>query len=320
MRAHDLSFVVALGLALTAAGCSSECRCLPPGWGDAGPIDAPPVPDVPVDAPVRAFPSLLPEHDGRALFVGNSYTFYNDLPGLYRTTALAAGEDLDAEAMVAAGGWTLAQHATDAATDGTDLSMRLRTGTGADTDWDVVVLQDQSQIPGFPATSPDRIASEDGASALGALADARGAAIVLYATWGRERGDETNPTLFPDFVTMEAALESGYRAMEARLVAEGRRVRLAPVGATFARIHADLVEAGEEPTAEGSLFDALYDADGSHPSPLGTYLVACVMVGTITGRDPMLFATPAGLPEPQAYAVRVAAATTLTSEAWRPTP
>jgi hypothetical protein len=274
----------------------------------------------PTDAPVRAFPSLLPEVAGRTLFVGNSYTFYNDLPGLYRETALSEGEILGPDAMVAAGGWTLAQHATDAATDGTDLATRLRTGTDDETAWDVVVLQDQSQIPGFPATSPDRVASENGASALAALADGRGAAVVLYATWGRERGDEANPDLFPDFLTMEAALEAGYRAMEARLRAEGRRVRLAPVGPAFARVYAYALDDGGDPTAEGSLFDALYDADGSHPSPLGSYLAACVIVGTITGRDPSLFEAPAGLLELEAQRVRSAASATLRSAEWRIEP
>ena len=30
----------------------------------------------------------------------------------------------------------------------------------------------------------------------------------------------------------------------------------------------------------------LHGDDGSHPSPSGTYLAACVLYGTITGRDP----------------------------------
>ena len=34
----------------------------------------------------------------------------------------------------------------------------------------------------------------------------------------------------------------------------------------------------------------LYDPDGSHPSPLGTYLTACVFYGVLTGQ------TPVGLP------------------------
>ena len=145
---------------------------------------------------------------------------------------------------------------------------------------------------------------------------------MLYVTWGRERGDETNPALFPDFETMEAALEAGYRSMAVRLTAEGRTVRLAPVGPAFARVHASVVAAGGDPVAEGSAFDALYDPDASHPSALGTYLAACVILSTITGRDPDSFADAPSLAlDPAAAAtMRAVAHDVLADPAWAPTP
>ena len=36
----------------------------------------------------------------------------------------------------------------------------------------------------------------------------------------------------------------------------------------------------------------LYDPDGYHPSPAGTYLAACLFLSVLTGHSPMYFAIP----------------------------
>ena len=46
----------------------------------------------------------------RVLFLGNSYTYVNDLPAVFRHLARAAGRNVETS-MVASGGETLAQHA-----------------------------------------------------------------------------------------------------------------------------------------------------------------------------------------------------------------
>jgi hypothetical protein len=306
---------------LLVFGCSS-----PPEDVDAGPdggaVDAFAVDAELADAPSRpfpSFPSLLPESGGRTLFVGNSYTFYSDLPAVHAELATELELMPAAPASVTDGGYTLRQHADDAATDGTPLARFLRTGSPDERAWDVVVLQEQSQIPGFPDGSGARLDSEMGASELAGYVDASDGSVVLYLTWGRERGDETNPDLFPDFTAMEAALEAGYRAIAARLIAEDRAVRIAPVGPAFARIHDAVIAAGGDPSAEGSAFDALYDPDGSHPSALGTYLATCVILSTITGRDPETFADALSLSPADAAALRAVAHDTLADPMWTPT-
>lgn len=288
---------------------------------DAATIDARgPADAAPEDAGLPPFPTITPllGAGNATLFVGNSYTFVNDLPSVYRAAASALPFAPVRVESVAFGGYTLAQHAMDAATDGTPLATFLRTGTPDVTAWDVVILQDQSQIPGFPDGNPELAASLDGASALGALAHARGASVVLYLTWGREHGDDLNPALYPDFATMETRLEAGYRAMAARLGAEGVPVRIAPVGPAFALVHADVVASGVDPLLEGSAFDALYAADGSHPGPAGTYLAACVILGTITGIDPATYPDGAGLVPQDARAMRLVARRVLADPMWQP--
>jgi hypothetical protein len=275
----------------------------PRGAGDAGPIAG--------DAGTARGSLVSGVHD--VLFVGNSYVYTGDVPGRCRSLLGDAPARIES---VVAGGYRLTQHATDAQTDGTALATWLRTGSMAERAFDVVVLQEQSQIGGFPEGQVDRVASLEGASTLASLATANGASVVLYVTWGREHGDEMNPGLFPDFSTMQDRLDAGYRAMAARLRGEGVRVRLAPVGAAFRVVHDELVAMGTDPEAEGSAFDLLYSPDGSHPSSDGAYLIALVIEASITGADPRAMPDALDL-EPAASArYREVAARVMDDPAW----
>merc|ERR1719427_2609811 len=70
------------------------------------------------------------------LFLGNSYTYGNDLPGKVRSLAAGAGFAATTTS-VANGGWTIGQHSTSSL------------GSIAGGDWDVVVIQGQSQSSSF---------------------------------------------------------------------------------------------------------------------------------------------------------------------------
>jgi hypothetical protein len=67
------------------------------------------------------------------LFIGNSYTATNDLPNLFRQIALSLGDTVNTT-MQAPGGYTLANHLFDPATQNAIASQQ----------WDYVVLQEQS--------------------------------------------------------------------------------------------------------------------------------------------------------------------------------
>ena len=75
----------------------------------------------------------------RVLFLGNSYTYVNNLPQLFADVAHSAGDSVifDSNAI---GGYTLQNHSTDA----TSLAKIMAGG------WNMVVLQEQSQMPSFP--------------------------------------------------------------------------------------------------------------------------------------------------------------------------
>jgi MYXO-CTERM domain-containing protein len=66
--------------------------------------------------------------------------------------------------------------------------------------------------------------------------------------------------------------------MEAEIIWAGEGWRI---------IHDDLLAAGVTPNEGDTLFTRLYVQDGSHPSPHGTYLAACIAYATVTGQSPV---------------------------------
>jgi hypothetical protein len=269
----DASLAVASDAAVTVDAAAP----VDAATGDAAITDAAPSTDA---AP------LPPE---RVLFVGNSFTFVNDLPGTFASLARSApgrgaGPAVDS---VAYSGYTLAQHLADAQGTGPNprLAALLGNADAGPVTWNHVVLQEQSEIPGFDPTDPERVASMNAVVALSGLAAATGATTVLFMTWGFPGGDPANPTLYPAYLTMQSRLETGYRDMAHAVALAGHPVRIAPAGLAFEGVYERDVAAGHVPEAQGSLFAQLFGPDAKHPSPAGTFLAACVMTATIYDVD-----------------------------------
>ena len=220
---------------------------------------------------------------------------------------------------VASGGYRLPQHASDAATDATPLAAFL--GTGPYPSWTFVVLQDQSQIPGFPENQQERIDSVAAAVELARRATEHSATTLLFQTWGRRDGDSSNPDRFPDFLTMNNLLAEGYAQMEQAIRAAGYPVRRVPVGAAFAAIREGDLAAGRDPLDSASLFFRLYAADGSHPSLEGSYLAAATFVCTLGDSVAPPFAfSPSALDAGDATRLQLAGCAAAHSLAPEPTP
>lgn len=192
----------------------------------------------------------------RVLFIGNSYTYTNDLPNMFRLLALSLGDTVET-GMSAPGGYTFQQHTTNTTTQ----------AAIAQGDWDFVVLQEQSQLPSF---SPAQVAAEVYPFATQLVQQIQQAnpctETIFLMTWGRENGDASNCASYPPVCTysgMQQRLYESYVAM-----AEQNSAWCAPVGAVW-RAYRDA-----QPTA------ALY-TDGSHPNVLGTYIAANTLVSTI---------------------------------------
>jgi len=203
----------------------------------------------------------------RVLFVGNSFTFRNGLARMVHDLAVydRGGPQLFA-VEYAAPGWSFEDAAND---DG--LTRLLQ-----DVRWNVVVLQEQSQLLSFAREEWQR-ETYPFARALQNEITRDGAHTLLFMTWGYKRGDQHN---WPgdSFAGMQGRLSEGYSALAAEL-----RASVAPAGLAWA-----------EALRQRPGLD-LWESDGKHPNRHGSYLAACVFSGILTGRDPVRSTFTAGL-------------------------
>lgn len=193
----------------------------------------------------------------RVLFVGNSYTFYNDLPSMVVSLADSAGVSMSASLIAPGGAW-LADHAR---------SPEVATAI-SDGDFDVVVLQEQSMVTADPGIAAD--STFPAAGTLAQMTAAAGAELVFFQTWGHQSGNAQ--VGHGSFESMQDAITATYAELGIRLAGD-----VAPVGEAW-RIH----------FKSGSTLP-LHDADGSHPNLSGSYLAAAVIAATIIEGDPENF-------------------------------
>lgn len=211
----------------------------------------------------------------RILFIGNSYTYFNDMPkSIFEVIAKQAGLDVEVESVVK-GGWTLERHADPEGETGAIVAEKL-----AGEPYDYVILQEQSV---YPATEPDRFfkAARD---LVGRIKET-GAQPVLYSTWGRKPGSVKLEEINMTNESMTYALARSYRS-----IGEELDIPVAYVGLAFYDI-GDSIE--------------LYNADKTHPSKEGSYLAALTLLMRIFG-DRDAFST-CGIDEAAALKLQAAA-------------
>jgi hypothetical protein len=237
---------------------------------------------------VLALAPTAEAEDARILMLGNSYTAFNQLHDLVAVAmegTVPAWAEVKAQALTQ-GGVTLAEHAARADGSSGDTPWREALVTGDDAgSWGWVVLQDQSQVPGFPQSNADWQASLGGALTLDTIIGEGGGETVFLLTWGRRDGDSYNPTRYPDYDTMQERLVEGYLAYAEACAADGSQAWIIPAGLAWQVVHQDIVDAGQDPTQGDTDFVALYDPDGSHPSLAGSHLAALSAAAALTGHS-----------------------------------
>jgi hypothetical protein len=227
------------------------------------------------------------------LFLGNSYTAANNLPQMLSDIALSTGNTVVFNSNTP-GGYTLQAHSTNQET----LSLIESVG------WDLVVLQEQSQLPALPIEQVEHMVFPF-ARKLDSLINISDPCVetLFYMTWGRKNGDSENCPQWPPVCTYEGM--DSLLALRYRMMADSNMAILAPVGRVWHYLRTFY------PGIE------LYASDGSHPSVAGTYAAALSFYTAIFRQDPILVTYNASLdPETAGYirnAVRLVVYDSLTS-------
>lgn len=192
----------------------------------------------------------------RVLFIGNSYSYYNDLPQTVQK--IAATQELKvAIRTFLPGGSRFINHLGNK-----ELNEAIRQGG-----WDYVVLQEQSLLPAQPT---EKVVREvyPLADSLNSLVKMYNpdAQVIFYMTWGYKDGSDKveNYPLIATYEGMQERLKISYLEM-----AYSNHAWCAPVGVAWQQVRRAHPEYN------------LYNPDKSHPSASGSYLSAHVIFTTM---------------------------------------
>ena len=151
-------------------------------------------------------PTILLAQSLDVLFIGNSYTYANNMPQMVSELALSFGDTLNFESSTP-GGATFNTHSTNINTLN-KISQK---------PWDYVVLQAQSQEPSF---SPNQVANDlfPYAQILIDSIESNSTCTepIFFMTWGRKYGDQQNCQFYPPICTylgMQQRLRQSYLDM-----------------------------------------------------------------------------------------------------------
>ena len=189
----------------------------------------------------------------KILFIGNSYTYYNDMPAMLESLLRENGYDATVHSVTKGGRRLFAN--LEAGDEYNEKIVKLVSKNN----FDLLFLQEQSYFP-----LVDREKFESAVGTLKALVNAE--RTVLYATWGRKAGCPLLSELSLSSAEMTDALASAY---DYAALIHGCEV--SHTGLAFKSL-ADNTE--------------LYNEDMSHPSYTGSAVAAIVHYRTITGELP----------------------------------
>ncbi len=192
------------------------------------------------------------------LFVGNSYTYFNDLELLVQGLCRENGMDVHAY-RVTKGGRRLISHmdCEDETTKKLETTLRER-------HYDVCVIQEQSLLP---ITDYETFLA--GVTHVMRMAKLQSDKFLLYATWARKEGSSDLKTHGWTPETMTQLLDDAYHQAGQQL-----GISVSPVGVNFWKVVTDHPELD------------LHHTDLTHPSYLGSCLAALTHYHTLFGHFP----------------------------------
>jgi hypothetical protein len=214
----------------------------------------------------------------RILFLGNSYTAFNLLPGMVGELMLSSQMLAPHIGSSLQGNYTLERHTTNA--EGMDL---LKKGADDGKPWDVVVVQEHSVVSAAAAVDADaKLLMENGLSKIVKSAHEVNpkVLVVVFEVWARHEklwkeksADALATGENPGQARARIHLANANAVKAAQEKIPGAQIIVSPVGDFWWLVH------DEYPAM------SLYAEDGTHPDLMGTLLSAYVIVGSIGGRE-----------------------------------
>jgi len=208
------------------------------------------------------FSFCLNAQDLNILFVGNSYTYVNDLPNLLTSLSQSNDKKITTTSFTTGGARFMTHWQNE------NLKQVIKKG-----DYDIMILQGQSQEVAFP---PNQFYNEvypyaKSLDSLYKVYNPKGR-VIYFMTWGYRYGDKQNCQFYSPFCsyeTMSKELCKNYSTMASDFQSE-----LSPIGSAWLYLY-------NQDTAS---FD-LHSQDYSHPNTKGSYFAACVLYTTIFQKE-----------------------------------
>ncbi len=213
----------------------------------------------------------------KVLFIGNSYTYSNDLPSQIKAMAKEHDDVSSIEIkLFTPGGAQLKDH----------LNSSFTMSVLEDGEWDIVIFQGNSL-----ETLKDPIGFKVSALKLAEIAIEAGTKVYFFETWAREKNHSIYSKSWSGGTPaeMQNRISHIYTSVTKELP-----VTIIPIGRTwegFIKLY---------PAIE------LHSTDGSHPTPGGSYLTACTIFTVLFEQDPTeLKYRPNGVKKSEAELIRM---------------
>ena len=187
----------------------------------------------------------------KILFIGNSLTYRNDMPGMFSKSAKNIGHCVDVELSVK-GGKDLKYHSENSNT-----RKMLEKHN-----WDYVVLQERS-------TSTITNVTVNYADQLVKLS--QNSTFILYQTWAHKYGVSKSDS----YEKMQIRVNNGYEKLKKDLVEKNpnTKIVIAPVGRVWSKLYGVI---------------NMYKLDQIHPKRSGSFLASTTILTTIYGRKEVI--------------------------------
>ena len=202
--------------------------------------------------------NLYAQKETSVLFIGNSFTFMNNMPIIFKEIATSKGKTVHVDSIVQ-GGKDLNYHASQERTYEKIRSKK----------WDYVIIQGHSNELAQPDSKVNKATLPYAQQLVDSVRQNNPCTqVVLYMTWGYKYG---NPKWTPisSYDSMQYRIKSQYLRF-----ADILNARISPVGEVWKTIRSNYDRIN------------LYDPDNHHPSLAGSYISACTHYTTIFGESP----------------------------------